>query len=62
MILCFYERFCTLFVFFTYCTEVLIFIDFDINANKLNKLAWPILPNLWGKMGHGWGKLDIDQL
>ena len=44
--------------------EVVIYNDFDINANRphLNKLAWPILPHLWDKMGYGWGKLDINQL
>ena len=48
-------------VFFTCHTQVVIYIDFDINANKINKLARPILPHLRGKMGHGWGKLGIDQ-
>ena len=51
-----------LFVFVTYHTRVVIYIDFDINANKLNKLARPILSYLWGKIGHDWGKLGIDQL
>ena len=50
-----------LFIFVMYHTQVVIYIDFDINANKLNKLARPFLPHLRGKMGHGWGKLGIDQ-
>ena len=55
---CIYKSF-LLHVFATYHTQVVIYIDFDINANKL---ARPILPHLWGKMGHGWEKLGIDQL
>ena len=47
---CIYESFVVCF-FVTYHTQVVIYIDFDINANKLNKLAWPILPHLRGKWG-----------
>ena len=59
MILCIYESFVVGSCYVTCLVEVLMFIDFHINANKL---AWPILPHLWGKMGHGRGKLGIDQL
>ena len=55
---CIYESFCGLFLLRNIHKW---YIDFDINANILNKPARPILPHLRGKMGHDWGKLGIDQ-